>query len=207
MCDQEIILSDLCVHFMLCRKETVDREENNLDEWTNIELDDASHAETSSAVVDVVSPMLHSSNIHVVTTVVQASASPDEPIVVEITDEVDSTRDEHHQMNESNRNSGMGINEKFTAIAKQCEENGISNNAIEILRHLKASLVLGRELEIKSPDQCPEGITNLIMLDRQNLLTTAFEEIDGLNNKLIMLEVQFYNEVCCLIFHVKMHLY
>ena len=205
MCDQEILLSDLRVHFMLCRKEILDPEENNLDGWTNIE--DASHAETSSAVVDVVSPMLQSSNIHVVTTVVQASESADEPIVVEITDEVDSTRDENHQMNESNCNSDMGINEKVTVIAKQCVENGISDNAIEILRHLQASLVLGRDWEITSPDQCPEGITNFIMVDRQNLLTTAFEEIDGLNNKLITLEVQFYNEVCCLIFHVKIHLY
>jgi hypothetical protein len=116
MCDQEILLSDLHVHFMLCRKEILDPEENNLDEWTNVE--DASHAETSSAVVDVVSPMLQSSNIHVVTTVVQASESADEQIVVEITDEVDSTRDEHHQMNQSNCNSDMGINEKVTVIAK-----------------------------------------------------------------------------------------
>ncbi|CAB3994037.1 Hypothetical predicted protein [Paramuricea clavata] len=151
----------------------------------------------SSAVVDVVSPMLQSSNIHVVATVVQGSESADEPTVVEITDEVDSTRDEHHQMNESNCSSDMGINEKVAVIAKQCVENGISDNAIEILRHLQASLVLGS----------PEGIKNFIMVDRQNLLTTAFEEIDGLNNKLITLEVQFYNEVCCLILHVNMHLY
>ena len=56
-------------------------------------------------------------------------------------------------------------------------------------------MVVGRDLEITSPGQCPEGATNLIMIDRQNILQTAFEEITGLENKHITLEVQFYNEV------------
>ena len=84
---------------------------------------------------------------------------------------------------------------KIKQIAKQCREKGVSENSIEVLRSVQAALVVGRDLEIRSPDQCPEGTTNFILVDRQNLLRTAFDEINGLLNKFYTLEVQFYNEV------------
>ena len=74
------------------------------------------------------------------------------------------------------------IDEKVAETAKHCQENGFSGNAIEILRSLQKRLVVGRDLEITSPNECPEGATNLIMIDRQNILETAFEEITGLEN-------------------------
>ena len=89
----------------------------------------------------------------------------------------------------------IDIDEKIAETVKHCRENGFSDNAVEILRSLQTRLVVGRDLEITSPDQCPEGATNLVMIDRQNILKTAFEEITSLENKHITLEVQFYNEV------------
>ena len=89
----------------------------------------------------------------------------------------------------------INIHEKVNKIVGHCRENGFSDNAVEVLRLLQAELVVGRNMEIASPDQCPEGATNLIMIDQQNILATAFEEIAGLENKHITLEVQFYNEV------------
>ena len=61
------------------------------------------------------------------------------------------------------------IDEKVTETAKHCQENGFSGNAIEILRSLQKRLVVGRDLEITSPNECPECATNLIMIDRQNI--------------------------------------
>ena len=89
----------------------------------------------------------------------------------------------------------IDIDEKIAETVKHCRENGFCDNAVEILRSLQTRLVVGRDLEITSPDQCPEGATNLIMIDRQNILKTAFEEITSLETKHITLEVQFYNEV------------
>ena len=64
----------------------------------------------------------------------------------------------------------IDIDEKIAETVKHCRENGFSDNAVEIPRSLQRRLVVGRDLEITSPDQCPEGATNLIMIDRQNIL-------------------------------------
>jgi hypothetical protein len=141
------------------------------------------------------------------TSVGQANNIVNEPIICEISDEEELhiTHENLNSPNEANYDSKTtSIDEKVKQIANLCRENGISNNAVEILRNLQSGLVVGRDLEISSPDECPEGITNFIMVDRQNLLKTAFEEIGGLSNKLYTLEVQFYNEVynCLLIYFI-----
>ena len=40
--------------------------------------------------------------------------------------------------------------------------------------------------------ECEEGATSWIMVDRQKLLKTGFDEIQLLPNKFLTLEVQFY---------------
>ena len=42
---------------------------------------------------------------------------------------------------------------------------------------------------------CEKGDTNLIMVDRENILETGIEEILVLKDKFTTLEVQFYGEV------------
>ena len=39
------------------------------------------------------------------------------------------------------------------------------------------------------------GKTNLIMVDRYNILATGMDEISAIDNKFLTLEVQFYDEV------------
>ena len=77
---------------------------------------------------------------------------------------------------------------------KYCKEQDF-NNPVEILKCLQEKLVQGKPLEIADASQCVDGETNLIMVDRSNLLNTATEEIQYLKNKILTLEVRFYNEV------------
>lgn len=56
-------------------------------------------------------------------------------------------------------------------------------------------MVTGRQLDISDPSQTVEGETNQIFVDRFNLQKTGFDEIAGLEDKRLTLEVQFYNEV------------
>ncbi len=169
---------------------------------------ETSHAEASSASAiseDAVIPQLQNpiqNQAH--TSVGQANNIVNEPIICEISDEEELltrllTKITHENLNSPNEancdSKTTSIDEKIKQIANLCRENRISNNAVEILHNLQSGLVVGRDLEISSPDECPEGITKFIMVDRQNLLKTAFEEIGGLSNKLYTLEVQLYNEV------------
>lgn len=46
-----------------------------------------------------------------------------------------------------------------------------------------------------SDSETIEGLTNLIMVDRHNILKTAVDEIQSLEDLRSCLEVQFYGEV------------
>ena len=63
---------------------------------------------------------------------------------------------------------------------------------MQILKYLQEKLT-GRPLEILDTTSCEKGDTNLIMVDRENILETGFEEILAL--ELTTLELQFYGEV------------
>lgn len=78
---------------------------------------------------------------------------------------------------------------------KYCNENYIED-PVEILKYLQSVLVTGRKLDIVDLTEALEGDTNYICVDRSNILETAFEEIKGLQDLRMTLEVQFYGEVC-----------
>jgi hypothetical protein len=89
-------------------------------------------------------------------------------------------------------------NEVKEAIRKTllyCREKNVVN-PVEILRCLQKNVVIGRALDVEDPSQVEEGATNFIIVNRNNLLNTAFDEIGGLENLRLTLEVQFYGEVC-----------
>lgn len=77
-----------------------------------------------------------------------------------------------------------------------CKNNNI-DNPVEILKALQTDIVIGRPLEIVDVSESVEGETNFIMIDRGNILTTAFDEIRAIPKSQLQktLEVQFYNEV------------
>lgn len=89
----------------------------------------------------------------------------------------------------------MALTKRLGKLPNTVDNQGVSTNAPDILRHLQTTLICGRALEITCRGYCPEGLTNFVMIDSQNLLETAFEEIECLENKFITLEIQFYNEV------------
>ena len=97
---------------------------------------------------------------------------------------------------EEQQNSVREINiyDEINNIIQYCKEQDF-NNPVEILKYLQENLVQGRPLEIADASQCIDGETNFIMVDRSNLLNTATEEIQHLQNRFSTLEVQFYNEV------------
>ena len=97
---------------------------------------------------------------------------------------------------EEQQNSVREINiyDEINNIIQYCKEQDF-NSPVEIIKYLQENLVQGRSLEIADASQCIDGETNFIMVDRSNLLNTATEEIQHLQNKYLTLEVQFYNEV------------
>ena len=86
------------------------------------------------------------------------------------------------------------INSIVEDVVKICKENNI-NSTKEVIRLMQSKVVQGRSLEIESVDTCPEGSTNYILVDRYHILDTGMEEIDGLENPFLTLDVQFYGEV------------
>ena len=75
-----------------------------------------------------------------------------------------------------------------------CQQHNVST-AVEILRCFQSKIVTGRLLEIQFDYEANESETNFIMVDRQNLLTTALDEIMSLEEYRKTLQVQFYGEV------------
>lgn len=96
----------------------------------------------------------------------------------------------------------MTVDEVVEKTVQYCRKNDISN-PVEILRCLQLNMVTGRALEVEFAHEEKAGETNFIMVDRQNLLQTALDEISCLQDFRKTLEVQFYNEVmfflsfCC----------
>lgn len=216
MCDEEILLSELRAHFLCCNKDILDceLEDGTLDRWLSAEdpiTADNTCSSTSAPVVaepliltDQVDIGTHGSNVvsqastdQVDLTVSTQVNYSDDAVLHQSPNLIDQTEEivvvEENQVNAPP--DLIDIDEKIAETTKHCQENGFSGNAIEILRSLQKRLVVGRDLEITSPNECPEGATNLIMIDRQNILKTGFEEITSLENKHVTLEIQFYNEV------------
>ena len=79
-------------------------------------------------------------------------------------------------------------------VVEQCKNSNIGSNK-EIVRALQSKILKGRRLDIEREDECPEGETNYIHVDHNNLLETALDEIGSVENPLLTLEVQFYGEV------------
>ena len=79
-------------------------------------------------------------------------------------------------------------------LVKYCSANDISNTA-EILSCFQSMFLQGRALEIKDPSVCKEGDTNVIFIDRGNVLDSGFDEVDQIQNLRTTLEVEFYGEI------------
>ncbi|KXJ10283.1 hypothetical protein AC249_AIPGENE17508 [Exaiptasia diaphana] len=87
----------------------------------------------------------------------------------------------------------MSLEEAIKKTINHCKENNIEN-PLEVLHYMQKMVVTGRPLEIENPNEALEGETNFILVDRMDLLSTAFDEINAITDLRKTLEVQFYNE-------------
>ena len=103
---------------------------------------------------------------------------------------------ENPPVGEEQQNSVREINidDEINNIILYCKEQDF-NNPVEILKYLQENLVQGRPLEIAHASQGSYRWRNKLHNDRSNLLNTATEEIEHLQNTFLTLEVQFYSEV------------
>ena len=86
------------------------------------------------------------------------------------------------------------VDDIVAELVQYCSANDISD-PVEILSCYQSMFVQGRALEIKDPSICEEGDTNVIFIDRGNVLDTGFDEIDQIQNLRTTLEIEFYGEV------------
>ena len=85
----------------------------------------------------------------------------------------------------------LSVDEVMEQVVAYCMKENV-NNPVEILRCLQKKLVCGQALEVIDVTQCDNGKTNFIIVNRYNLLRTAFQEIKELKNYRLTLEVKFY---------------
>ncbi|VDI17898.1 Hypothetical predicted protein, partial [Mytilus galloprovincialis] len=74
-----------------------------------------------------------------------------------------------------------------------CTEHKVTD-PVDILRHIQEKIVCGRDLDLSDDATTNDGETNFILVDRDTLLQSAFEEIPALTDLRLTLQVQFYEE-------------
>ena len=65
------------------------------------------------------------------------------------------------------------INDITYEVIKECE---LYSNPAEILKHLQSKVLTGRQLDITDPTIEVTGETNFILVERENLLESSFDE-------------------------------
>lgn len=70
---------------------------------------------------------------------------------------------------------------------------------MEYLIPLKFYAILRRKLDIVDETNLLEGKTNFILVDRNRIIESSFEEIKAIEDLRTCLEVQFYGEVIFLV--------
>ena len=90
------------------------------------------------------------------------------------------------------RRSNSNLEDIIEQIAIKCGDSG---NPVQMLQCLQDSVIVGRALEIVNVSESSEGDVNFILVNRYNLLETAFDEIQLIENPRLTLQVQFYGEV------------
>ena len=98
-----------------------------------------------------------------------------------------------NQLDEVNT-AALSVDDIVGKVVAYCLANNI-HNPVEILRCLQKELVIGQALEVTDITQCKSGPTNFILVNRDSILDTAFDELKSYNDYRLTLEVQFYDEV------------
>ena len=111
--------------------------------------------------------------------------------------EVNPDDGDDNQVDEVN-NAALSVDDIVDKVVGYCIAQNI-HNPVEILRCLQKDLVIGQPLEITDITQCKSGQTNFISVNRDKLLSTAFDELESYDDFRLTLEVQFYDEVSAIL--------
>ena len=95
-------------------------------------------------------------------------------------------------VNSENEIKDIIIDKEIVDIIEHCKTKDL-NNPVEILKYMQTRLVQGRPLEIEDVTQCISGATNVITVDRSDLMNTGLEEIQQISNKFVTLEYSGIN--------------
>lgn len=93
---------------------------------------------------------------------------------------------------------GQSVSNIVESTVQYCTLNGIFDPT-EILRYFQKKIVTGRKLDIVDETNLLEGKTNFILVDRNRIIESSFEEIKAIEDLGTCLEVQFYGEVIFLV--------
>lgn len=132
-----------------------------------------------------------------------ASHSPQRHSTETITSQLEADKQTSHQMSdivavgdEKQINQDSLCSANLEDIVEQVvAESATSGNPVQILKSLQDRVVVGRALEVSTVYESPEGDVNFILVDRHNLLETAFDEVSLIKNPRLTLQVEFYGEV------------
>eukprot|EP00794_Sanderia_malayensis_P013331 gene13331-14707_t len=94
----------------------------------------------------------------------------------------------------SNTSCDKSLDGAIKACIAYCKEKEISE-PVEILRQVQKYVITGRKLEPTDESEALDGTTNFILIDRHNVLMTAFDELKAMKtDPRLTLEVSFYGE-------------
>jgi hypothetical protein len=198
-CNQEFILNELRSHLYTCTAGILSSDSSDESDFRqqrqiqsvssvgHVDIDNDSDLTTTSLEIFEQTTSAEQQSINIVQQSIDSDENPDindvinSPIVIE--------DDYVHGPMDMDKLDNMVRN-----VSEQCKNTNIDSNK-EILRALQSKILKGRRLDIEREDECPQGETNYIHVDRNNLLETALDEIGALENPLLTLEIQFYGEV------------
>lgn len=74
-----------------------------------------------------------------------------------------------------------------------CRANGIEN-PVEILRYAQSLIISGKPLDVQNASESVGGATKFILINRQDVLKSAIDQIQFLKDPRLTLAVGFYGE-------------
>lgn len=182
ICKKEVLMKDLRYHVLMCRtKEGLlsDSDDDDL----SIPVFSRRRIPESTSSGQESQPHNSSDSGHSST-----SGNPTAvPVMVDQDDSNDAKVDEICA-------EELSVDDIVAKLVAYCVAENISN-PVEILRCLQKELVTGRPLEVTDVTQCVRGQTNFILVDRDKILSTAFDELQSYDDYRVALEVRFYYEV------------
>ena len=84
--------------------------------------------------------------------------------------------------------------DESTQLINDIKEKNLQT-PVEILKFLQKIFVKGRPLDIADINTSPEGETNYICVDRENILQSTFAELESITDYRVTFEVDFLGEM------------